>query len=634
MSDVDKLLDSLTDDEKFAYAYGAVAEPHIVIGEDRRIVVPPSLRRLAVQHDHNIETVTFDCPRYWDNHDMSKMQVYINYILPDGETGSLIGENVTAEENIMHFDWTISRNITGNKGNIIFLVCVKKTDAEGNEVNHWNSERCEDCYISEGLEAEETVVEEYPDIVTQLLTRMDTVEQINVQAENMQELYDATVEVAETAEQTKNEALDASNYIKNSYAPAIKGNVSGNMIRVDDVSPITHNVKCIVRGKNLFDISKITNATSITNNGDGSLTIAANSYYTRTNQKLSDICPQLRVGDVATLSFTTNSSYSRYIYLHGLQRTWNNGDYITITQEILDSYVCFYGYTESDPLYGQENVISNVQIEIGKVATTYEPYINPATTGVFRFGKNLFDCFGSPRVLGHSTVVERTHNMITVTGPTMTWQAACFALPSILVGCKVTISGRWISSGENKGCLRMQWVNNVGTTLGDIIAITNQSGVSATGVVPEMPDGAAYLVLFVYSNSDGNTIKDGDVVSYYDVQVEVGDYRTPFEPFSDIVFESPDNTDGVVEVPSTSSCMTILTDTPGVIVEAEYNRDTTKMFESYVLTDEAKNEIAGIIGNHVLTENDKVAIAAMVENDMAEVLATLNSYAESVIGGE
>ena len=48
-------------------------EPHIVIGYDRVVTVPDQLKRLAVQYDHDIETVTFDCPRYWGKHDMSQM---------------------------------------------------------------------------------------------------------------------------------------------------------------------------------------------------------------------------------------------------------------------------------------------------------------------------------------------------------------------------------------------------------------------------------------------------------------------------------------------------------------------------------------------------------------------------------
>lgn len=152
-------------------------EGHIVVGADRFITVPATLKRLGVQHDHNIETVTFDCPRYWDNHDMSTMTVYINYMLSNGYSDRYIADNVTADEDIMHFEWTISRNVTQVPGKVSFLVCVMKTDADGTEERHWNSEVCQDCSISAGMECTEVPIETNPDIVTQLLLRMDSVEQ-------------------------------------------------------------------------------------------------------------------------------------------------------------------------------------------------------------------------------------------------------------------------------------------------------------------------------------------------------------------------------------------------------------------------------------------------------------------------
>ena len=156
-------------------------EPHIVIGYDRVATVPDQLKRLAVQHDHDVETVTFDCPRYWDEHDMSKMSVYINYLRSDTYQAAYKVPTVTVDANnssIMHFDWTISRNVSSVTGKIVFLVCVKKTDADGNESNHWNSELCKDCYVSEGLEPNaEELKEAYPDIIEQwhqeLLDRAD-----------------------------------------------------------------------------------------------------------------------------------------------------------------------------------------------------------------------------------------------------------------------------------------------------------------------------------------------------------------------------------------------------------------------------------------------------------------------------
>ena len=179
MSQAEELLNSLSAGDTTETA----TEGHIVIGNDRFITVPEELKRIGVQYDHNIETVTFDCPRYWDGLDMSQMVVYINYMLPDRTKSCYIADNVTADDTddtIMHFDWTISRNVTQVKGTIFFLVCIKKTDENGDEVNHWNSELCKDIYISEGLECSEPIAEDYPDIITSLLERMSAVENITV----------------------------------------------------------------------------------------------------------------------------------------------------------------------------------------------------------------------------------------------------------------------------------------------------------------------------------------------------------------------------------------------------------------------------------------------------------------------
>lgn len=164
-------------DEPSSYTVDPSTEEHITISDTRVVTVPEALKRIAVQYDHNIETVTFDCPRYWDGHDLSQMNIYINFKTPSGKFGSYIVDNIVVEDNIMHFDWTITREVTLDKGNIIFLVCAKTADAEGNEVLHWNSELCASMFVVEGLEVEPALVEDYPVIMTQLLDRMNILEQ-------------------------------------------------------------------------------------------------------------------------------------------------------------------------------------------------------------------------------------------------------------------------------------------------------------------------------------------------------------------------------------------------------------------------------------------------------------------------
>lgn len=158
MSEASELLNG-TDDIS-AYTALPETEGRIVVGNDRFITVPEGLKRIAVQHDHNIETVTFEAPRYWDDHDMSEMDVYVQYQRPDGVTGRYLCEDVWVDETDdtkMCFNWVVQGHVTTENGKLIMQVCVKnpaKGDAETEayDINHWNSELNEDLYISKGLD--------------------------------------------------------------------------------------------------------------------------------------------------------------------------------------------------------------------------------------------------------------------------------------------------------------------------------------------------------------------------------------------------------------------------------------------------------------------------------------------------
>ena len=204
MSQAEDLLISITGNEQNVRTVDPDVEEHIVIGDDRFISVPEALKRIAVQFDHDVETVTFDCPRYWDGLDMSEMKIYINYRCPDGTLGMYLAKNVAVDEansSTMHFEWTISSNVTAVSGKLAFLVCIKKTDSDGFEENHWNSELNTEMYVSEGLECAETITKQNADIITDLLTRMDYVETIAT-PENMQDYVSEYLNNDETLQQT------------------------------------------------------------------------------------------------------------------------------------------------------------------------------------------------------------------------------------------------------------------------------------------------------------------------------------------------------------------------------------------------------------------------------------------------
>lgn len=130
-------------------------EEHIVITDTRQIVVPDSLRVLAVVNDKEVETVTFDCVRYWDDNDLSQFAIYLNYILPDGTTGTYIPEQITPDGDVYHFDWLIKSNITKTSGKISFGVTAIKTatNSAGESVvdKQWSSFINSDCSIAAGV---------------------------------------------------------------------------------------------------------------------------------------------------------------------------------------------------------------------------------------------------------------------------------------------------------------------------------------------------------------------------------------------------------------------------------------------------------------------------------------------------
>ena len=154
---------------------------HIVVGSDRYITVPESLQKIGVQFDHNAETVTFDCPRYWDEHDLSKMKIYINYMRPNDSFGAYLcsdAEIDSMDNTIMHFNWVISGHVTEFAGPLSFLVCICDVDQNGDSTTHWNSELNTQMYISSGMKCRDAILGRYPDIITQLLNRMDSVEAV------------------------------------------------------------------------------------------------------------------------------------------------------------------------------------------------------------------------------------------------------------------------------------------------------------------------------------------------------------------------------------------------------------------------------------------------------------------------
>lgn len=146
--------------------------------ENRTITVPESEKIFGVANDGNAERKHFKCPKIvGDNIDLSTMHLYINYQNANGQKYPYLVEDVQTDSDYITFTWLIGPDVVAYKGQLKFIVCAKKADSSGNLVNEWNTTLAEGTVL-EGLEAAGEVAERNPDIIEQILTRLDNVTDI------------------------------------------------------------------------------------------------------------------------------------------------------------------------------------------------------------------------------------------------------------------------------------------------------------------------------------------------------------------------------------------------------------------------------------------------------------------------
>lgn len=167
-----------------AYAAGPVNDVITIDGETRVISVPASELLFGVETDKDVERKHFRCPRVvGDGIDLSKHQIYISYITSDstgksfsGDSNLYLCEDVAVDGDDITFSWQLSGNVFASAGFIAFKVLAAKTDGE-NVQTRWNTVPAVGTVlmtVPDGMDISET----YPDIVTQLLERMESVEKI------------------------------------------------------------------------------------------------------------------------------------------------------------------------------------------------------------------------------------------------------------------------------------------------------------------------------------------------------------------------------------------------------------------------------------------------------------------------
>lgn len=373
------------------------------------------------------------------------------------------------------------------------------------------------------------------------------------------------------------------------YGNAFRGSASGEVVRVDDVSPVVQNVKCRVYRKNHWNMSAVDSTNLITANGDGTVTIKESNYACTSNNTLREICPTLREGDTVTLSISTTGR--KLVYLSEAGVRIDTGTTITLTEEMLNSKVVFYGAYMQDADYAEPHTISWIQLEKGTGVTEYEPYEEVTGINVKQFGKQLltpqgrtvtnFGAYsnGTQRSLAENCIykglsVNNYYSPNYVTSSylsdtrTMSVKLSNNSGYGIGFSYKVKPNETYTLSVSDRPSassrLAFSYYSKEGVHLSYAITTMGSSENFITATVPE--DAYWMVVLLIV------TVADTDVI-FRNIQVEMGDTATKYETFKEPSVYTV-TSDGTVEgIKSIAPTMTLLTDTENVVIEAEYSQD-------------------------------------------------------------
>lgn len=205
-------------EELFAMAQAMDTEEYCMLESDasRVIVVPDRYKTFGVEEDTNVERVKFKFPKIvGDNVDLTTLDLRINFQNASGGLDKYVVDDATeTDDGYITFSWVIQDGVTPQSGQISFVVQAVKSTEDGTVEKKWSTTLNKIGQVLEGLEVDETIAQQNPDIIEQILQRLDELEENGggggtVDLEQIKQAVQTADEKAETAQAVADSAQEA-----------------------------------------------------------------------------------------------------------------------------------------------------------------------------------------------------------------------------------------------------------------------------------------------------------------------------------------------------------------------------------------------------------------------------------------
>jgi hypothetical protein len=377
--------------------------------------------------------------------------------------------------------------------------------------------------------------------------------------------------------------------VSDSFANALAGSASGEIVVLDDVSPIAHDMGVSVRGKNFIDAAKFVAASlNTTLDGDVFTTKFESSaryfnYYQRHPFKAgtytASIIP-LSSNMYCTILIYSANTLTKVLASQQFRKI-NETVYLTFTADE-DFVFCMAGNRVGDT-EGLGTFSYKIQLEEGATATAYAPYLEDVSgVKVKALGKNLLDIHN--RTKGTLQYGDNTLQRVLETDKYYVGMTRNnYGYPQYITSAEY-VNGVWRISNSAGGY-------GVAFPV-EVKPNTNYyvSGVNGFANVGFYDNEGNFIKDFSYAESVGNvrclTTPDNcaimtvclvpettnAVMEYRNCQLEVGTTATEYEPYKEPVTYAQGE-----PITSIYPCTTLMTDTAGAFMDVTYNRDANKV---------------------------------------------------------
>lgn len=275
----------------------------------------------------------------------------------------------------------------------------------------------------------------------------------------------------------------------------------------------------------------------------------------------------LTIGKTYTFSVESTSIHSdgfgwRVMYADDTSTPTSKSNSLTITINKKVKWINFY------IAFGELTTVQDVEIakpmcELGADITEYEPYIDPSTLTVTVLGKNLlsYPYESTSQTINGITFTDNGDGTVTANGTATT--NAGFNIGNVFGGGSVIVSGCPEGGDVQKYRITADCYKD-----GSFKVAVHDTG---NGVALIDDCDTAHIYIMIYAG-----------VTVYNIvfrpQAEIGSSATGYK--KPIKATYTPSSDGTCYVTSLSPTMTLLTESDGVTIEAEYNRDLNKAFQA------------------------------------------------------